>query len=156
MTETVKRIKTKFGGVYENNKGYYRLSDNTLLHRYVWETFYGQKIPEGCVIHHRDFNPKNNAISNLQLMTIAEHNKLHHKGKVIDEETREYLSKLYNSTGYYRVNIKPCPNCKQGFVYRYQWIDELGNTRALTSTTLRDLMLKVQGKGLVWKKIEDL
>lgn len=156
MSENVERVNTKFGKVFENNNGYYRFSDNTLLHRYIWERFYGQKIPEGYVIHHKDHNPHNNSISNLQLMTIDEHNKHHHRGKVVDEETRKFLSKLYNSTGYYRVNIKPCPNCKQGFVYRYQWIDELGKVRAITSTSLRDLSLKVQGKGLVWKRIEDL
>ena len=151
--ETRTRVKTKLGNVYENNKGYYRLSDNKLLHRKIWEDFYGQKVPEGYVIHHKDHNPHNNCISNLELMSELEHTRHHHKGKVLDEDAKERLSKMTNTVGYFRVNIKPCPNCKQGFVYRYQWIDEVSHRRALTSTTLKGLMLKVQSKGLPWKKI---
>lgn len=154
--ENYTHIKTKLGCVYENNNGYYRLSNNKLLHRTIWENFYGQKVPDGYVIHHKDHNPHNNSISNLQLMTELEHTRHHHKGKTIDENTKKRMSKLYNTTGYFRVNIKPCTNCKQGFVYRYQWIDELGKKQALTSTKLSELMLKVQGKGLPWKRISEL
>lgn len=56
--------------------GYYRDSDWNLLHRCVWE-YYNCKIPEGYEIHHIDLNKSNNDISNLQLLTIAEHKKLH-------------------------------------------------------------------------------
>lgn len=51
------KVNTKLGLVHQNNKGYYKTSDNELLHRKIWEKFYGQKIPKGYVIHHRDFNP---------------------------------------------------------------------------------------------------
>lgn len=47
-----------------------------LLHSAVWMNFNGE-IPIGCVIHHRDLNPANNDIANLQLMTDVEHKKLH-------------------------------------------------------------------------------
>ena len=151
MSQPKKRVKTKLGTVYENNQGYYRLSGNKLLHRQVWEDFYGQKIPEGYVIHHKDGNPHNNSWKNLQLMTEEEHLRHHHKGKVISDEIKENLSKIRTTTGYFRVNKKPCPNCKQGFVYRYQYFDELGNRKSITSTSLKELMLKVQGKKLPWK-----
>ena len=38
------------------------------LHQLVWESFNGE-IPEGFVIDHIDNNPKNNHLSNLQIVT---------------------------------------------------------------------------------------
>lgn len=51
------------------------------LHKYelIWMAHHWQPIPDGCVIHHIDFNHQNNEISNLQLMTALEHKKLHAK-----------------------------------------------------------------------------
>lgn len=147
------KVNTKLGLVHQNNKGYYKTSDNELLHRKIWEEFYGQKIPKGYVIHHKDFNPRNNSIRNLQLMTMEEHLSLHHKGKQLDDELKEKLSKNKTTTNYFRVNKKPCPRCKQGFIYRYQYYDDNNKRQSITSTDLRKLALKVQSKGLVWKKI---
>lgn len=147
------KVETKLGLVHQNNKGYYRLGNNKLLHREIWEKFYGRKIPKGYVIHHKDFNCRNNSISNLQLLTVEEHLKLHHKGKKVDDKVKEKLSKNKTTTGYFRVNKKPCPKCKQGFIYRYQYYDENNVRQSITSTNLRKLALKVQSKGLTWKKI---
>lgn len=47
-------------------------------HHFVWAEYFGQaNIPSGCVIHHIDLNKDNNDITNLQLLTISEHMKLH-------------------------------------------------------------------------------
>ena len=46
------------------------------LHQVVWNYYFGE-IPVGLVIHHRDLNPANNDISNLQLLTNAQHQHLH-------------------------------------------------------------------------------
>src|SRR5215472_9278022 len=35
------------------------------LHRAVWKSAFGD-IPKGCHIHHRDSNPRNNRIDNLE------------------------------------------------------------------------------------------
>lgn len=148
------RTKTQLGFVHKNNKGYYRTSDNQLLHRKIWEEFYGQKIPDGYVIHHRDENPLNNDISNLQLMTHEEHLSHHHKGKPIHINTKVGLSKAKTTTGYFRVNKKPCPRCKKGYIYRYQYYDVDGVRKSITSTSLKRLMLKVQGHNLEWRKLE--
>lgn len=58
------------------------------IHRRLWKYYFGE-IPEGCQIHHIDFNKTNNDISNLQLVTVAEHREIHmpkgvdvHKQKV--------------------------------------------------------------------------
>lgn len=148
------RTNTKFGLVHKNNKGYWRTSDNQLLHRKIWEEFYGQKIPEGYVIHHRNGDCTDNRISNLELMTHEEHLSHHHKGQPIHINTKLGLSKAKTTTGYYRVNKKACPKCKQGYIYRYQYFDTRGRRQAITSTSLKKLMLKVQGKNLPWKKLE--
>lgn len=68
------------------------------LHRYVWE-YHNAIIPEDYCIHHIDFNQSNNNISNLELITRAEHNKLHaldsKLGKYIrDTKHRETISKI--------------------------------------------------------------
>lgn len=51
------------GGIYE--------------HHQVWYEHTGHVVQEGEVVHHKDLNKKNNEFSNLQLMTDAEHKKLH-------------------------------------------------------------------------------
>lgn len=148
------RTKTKMGLVHKNNKGYYRTSDNQLLHRKIWEEFYGEKIPEGYVVHHINEDVTDNRISNLTLMTHEEHLSHHHKGKPIHINTKVGLSKAKTTTGYFRVNKKPCPKCKNGFIYRYQYYDVDGVRKSLTSTSLKRLMLKVQGHNLEWRKLE--
>lgn len=62
----------------QDEKGYYRAkTDFTLyMHRYVWE-YYNTRIPDGYEVHHKDFNRANNDISNLQLLTVEEHRKIH-------------------------------------------------------------------------------
>jgi hypothetical protein len=60
------------------------------LHRYIYESANGD-IKKGCVVHHKDMNPLNNDISNLEMMTRSEHKKFH--AKYITDETRERLSK---------------------------------------------------------------
>ena len=106
------------------------------------------------MVHHVDENPLNNNISNLQLMTHEEHLSHHHKGKPIHINTKVGLSRSKSTTGYFRVNKKPCPKCKKGFIYRYQYFDIDGVRKSITSTSLKKLMLKVQGKNLEWRKLE--
>ena len=71
-------LNSKWGKVKINSNGYYWITsrkegnNNKLLHRLIFEDFYG-KIPNGCHIHHKDGNPLNNCIMNLQLLTKREH-----------------------------------------------------------------------------------
>ena len=46
------------------------------LHRQIWEDVNGP-IPEGMEIHHRDHNPLNNAITNLECLSASGHRKEH-------------------------------------------------------------------------------
>jgi hypothetical protein len=46
------------------------------LHRELWKSVHGE-IPDGHEIHHRDDNPLNNAIDNLECLPLAEHRRRH-------------------------------------------------------------------------------
>lgn len=48
-----------------------------LHHRVVMENFIGRILTAEEVVHHKDENKKNNDLINLELMTRAEHQKLH-------------------------------------------------------------------------------
>jgi hypothetical protein len=54
-----------------HQSGYYS-SGGGLLHRLAWESAFGP-IPPRHHIHHRDSNPANNAISNLECLPAREH-----------------------------------------------------------------------------------
>lgn len=61
-----------------NNKNCYFRNATTKerLHRYVWK-YYNGDIPEGYDIHHIDGDKGNNDISNLQMLSVHEHQRLH-------------------------------------------------------------------------------
>jgi len=71
----------------------------TLLHRDKWE-FYNGKIPEGYHIHHKDENPLNNDLSNLECLSKVDHHK-RHAGKawhaMSDEQRKEQLAKMHEA-----------------------------------------------------------
>lgn len=46
------------------------------LHTYVWEKCNGI-IPKGYAIHHKDHNPDNNEIDNLEMIKISDHARYH-------------------------------------------------------------------------------
>ena len=66
---------------------------SVLLHHAIWEEHNG-KIPDGYVIHHRDKNPFNNDIENLQLVTPSEHALLH-------QEKLDLLKRSVSTTAKY-------------------------------------------------------
>lgn len=91
------------------NKQGYMEDAGVLIHRAIYEAYYGE-IPKGYIIHHKDGNKLNNNIENLECLTRAEHASLHHKGvpksdemkrknsetkmgHTVSEETREKIRK---------------------------------------------------------------
>ena len=68
-----------------------------LLHRVIMENYIGRLLTPDEVVHHKDHNKKNNDISNLELLSLREHVKLHDNEKII-----KYL-------------ILKCPNCGKIF-----------------------------------------
>lgn len=93
-------MKTKFGNVKINGVGYYMVTSTKegnhkkLLHRLIWEDFWGCEIPKGYVIHHKDGNKLNNCILNLQLMRDKDHRSLHSTGREVSNEQTERMSNL--------------------------------------------------------------
>lgn len=91
MTSTT--IKTKYGTASLNDYGYYRIHSNEkgnrgkYLHRLIFEDFYGE-IPKGFFIHHKNGNPKDNCILNLQMLRNKDHSALHKPS----EETKRKMS----------------------------------------------------------------
>lgn len=67
------------------------------LHQEVWKATHGP-IPDGFHIHHRDHNPLNNDLSNLECISALEHH--HHHGASQDTKERlaspEWLAHLVN------------------------------------------------------------
>lgn len=48
-------------------------------HRFVIEQSLGRKLQRGEIVHHINENKKDNRLENLELMTLAEHNRKHNK-----------------------------------------------------------------------------
>jgi uncharacterized protein YjcR len=67
-----------------SSTGYYRCTKSRKkhisLHRYVWETHYGE-IPPGYDIHHLDRDRTNNNIENLELISHSEHSSRYAYGQ---------------------------------------------------------------------------
>ena len=63
----------------EEATGYYICTSGSRkrLHVAMWEHEHGMEVPEGCVIHHLDWNKTNNNINNLICLTVAEHEQIH-------------------------------------------------------------------------------
>lgn len=67
---------TSYGYIKVRHEGKY-----VFLHRKIVEEFLGRKLGEMEDVHHRDEDKTNNDISNLIVLTKAEHSRLHHSLK---------------------------------------------------------------------------
>lgn len=63
----------------EEGTGYYVCTSGARqrLHIAIWEHEHGMAVPEGCVIHHLDWNKTNNSPENLVCLTVWEHEQVH-------------------------------------------------------------------------------
>jgi hypothetical protein len=62
-------------------------------HHFLWSKKHGRKVPDGFVLHHKDHNKENNRLSNLVLMSRAEHARTHHVGRKISLLVRRKMSR---------------------------------------------------------------
>lgn len=92
----------------------YRIFRRKGEHRIVWESIHGE-IPAGFHIHHKDRNPGNNDIGNLEMLTYKEHSRVH-SGWIRDEQ-RNWTH-------------KPCSKCKKLFPVVYYSKDHPDRTRS--------------------------
>lgn len=71
------------------------------LARYIWEKKNG-KIPKGYVLHHKDRNPLNDTIDNLEILTRAEHLEVHRK----EHNKKRQRRRIKESWAYRKVRKK--------------------------------------------------
>ena len=98
QVEVIDDNHQRFNGVtyLKNNKSGH-FSRHICIHRAVW-AYFNDEIPDGKFnIHHIDLNPNNNAPHNLQLLTQADHRRLHNA--------------LLRTKGIEKI----CPICKKTF-----------------------------------------
>ena len=151
-------MNTKFGKISLNDNGYYRVyswkegNRGKMFHKLVWEDFYGCKVPEGYIIHHKNGNKQDNCILNLQLMSFSNHSIHHNRNRGVSLETKLKQSKNMNTTGYFRVSKYHFPY-KDDFIWRYSYRDENKKQQAIYSKTIIELEEKVLDKGLEWREL---
>lgn len=76
VVEVIDDTRQKFDGVtYHSDKNGQYIYTNK-LHKAVYQYYQGE-IPEGLVVHHKDWNKDNNDVSNLVLLTPSEHSIIH-------------------------------------------------------------------------------
>jgi hypothetical protein len=63
------------------------------LHEEIWKRAHGP-IPDGCEIHHADYNPDNNDLRNLVCLTVAEHKEAHRERGRERTRTPEFQAHL--------------------------------------------------------------
>lgn len=153
------------------------------LHRLIFEDFYQIKLPSNIHIHHDDGDKTNNEIWNLIPMTASEHKILHNKGnkwgvgRIVSDEEREQarirftgsnnpcygkklsfeerkeLSKLKNTSGFYRVALHKRKNPKHNPSWEYVY-RENRKVKTISSVSLLKLKEKVLTKGLEWEILD--
>lgn len=100
MTGRTGEKHPNYKGLVEDGKGYYMVikpdwytgrvkSEYVFYHTIVMcEALGVTELPAGFVVHHIDGNKRNNDISNLALMTISGHGKLHTIQRNLSKEQR--------------------------------------------------------------------
>lgn len=61
-------------------------------HRWIMEQTIGRKLNSDEIVHHIDGDKTNNDINNLEIISRADHSRLHQTGKRLSDETRRKLS----------------------------------------------------------------
>lgn len=88
------KFDAKFEEVFENSNSssqkytWYKDGDRTTLkseHRLISEFYNNCKIPKGYVVHHIDFDARNNEPNNLLIMSKEEHDILHKQNMLGDK-----------------------------------------------------------------------
>lgn len=165
-------LHTKWGTA-SLKRGYYFITStkegnkNKPLHRLFYEDFWGVKLPQEIVVHHKDGNKTNNCILNLEAMHITTHSKLHNTGEnnvmYNKKHPQEVIEKMSitrsnsnNTTGYYRVYKHKNAHYPNGFIYRYNYLTEDKRRKYISSIDISKLEEKVKSKGLPWVKFNEV
>ena len=79
---------------------------------------------------------------------------LHQQKQMLFMENRINVGKPRNSSGIFRVSKHKDKKCKQGFTWRYQYMEN-GEEKSITRVSLDKLEKEIKSRGLPWIKIED-
>lgn len=82
-------------------------------HRHIMETHLGRKLKRNEVVHHKNGNKFDNRIENLELMSMAEHSKLHNR---IYPDTKKcaICGKEFTPSPHHRHRARVCSDeCKR-------------------------------------------
>jgi hypothetical protein len=97
--------RVRYGGRYyyrypeserPSDRAYFRRSSggkSRLLHRDVWEDAHGP-IPDGCEVHHKDRDPGNNVLDNLECLPPGDHRAEHPYSAERLGRQREHLDRI--------------------------------------------------------------
>ena len=127
--EVVDDTHQKFNGVVygkcKKDKHYYK---NISLHKAVYEYHFGSVPSIKYDIHHEDWNPDNNGITNLKPLTRSEHHSLHLRKyakikKICPFCGKEFLSRYPNQkycsrdcySSMCKIKTRICPVCGKEF-----------------------------------------
>ena len=179
-------IQTKFGKAYIDSDGYYRVNhkrySSVMLHRLIFEEFYGMKIPKGYVIHHKNGNKLDNCILNLQLLKRSAHQSYHNTkeknsmyGKHHSDETKQKISNanggennpMYGFSRPLETSLRVSKERNTSGYFRVTkrilrnnkplWIYQYyknGKNNQICSCDLNILKSKVLANNLEWKKFD--
>jgi len=108
-------IKTEFGTAWLDRNKYYYISTkingkwtSKPLHILIYEKYIG-KIPKNYIIYHKDFNPNNNNLTNLESVSKINHRRIHAgwiKTKGEWSHKKCYSCKKYFGLKHYRKSKK--------------------------------------------------
>ena len=159
--ELKKTLHTPWGLAHRDKYGYYRIYDNKnktscKLHRLFYERFWGVKLPNEIHIHHKDGNPSNNCILNLEAMTQSEHSSLHNSNREVSLNAKMNMSKTRNSSGYFRVDEVKDKRCKRKAYWRYRRYIGHGKSESVCADTIEELKEKVLNKNWEWRKLNGI
>lgn len=158
---TTQTLETKFGTAKIQPTGYYVITSikegnyAKKLHRLIFEDFYNITLPPNIIIHHEDGDKLNNEIWNLVPMTNQEHTIIHKTGNELSQEYKDKVSlgvsKIKNTTGYFRVCKQKDKKIPQGFIWKYRYSKDKKRF-SITAITIERLKEKVLACGLEWRE----
>lgn len=110
--KTITRYKASMGQVLGSgsNQPYWWLSDgrrsNKAEHRIIAEFVNGRALGRGEVVHHKDYDGCNNAISNLDVMDKKDHDDLHRLDKMGDNNPMRRAKREWSSARWHEYKNK--------------------------------------------------
>src|SRR5688572_15484526 len=96
------KIYTRYPTSEDIRESHYFRGSGTYFHVALWESHNNCKVPKGYVIHHKNYIALDNRIENLELLTRAEHTRVHK-----EEEWKKNKSWQFD-----------CQHCGKHFVSR--------------------------------------